>query len=446
MSDLGSGGSTFWGDKAIAPWVKILLWALNGITTIITICNVIYLRRQFPRVQDIPSKQLLEESMSNMSHKIVNGNITDISDLTASINQSMSRKEQAESQEFGTKRSESFFRKQSRYRSGIQKYFYVVSVIPCCVSYAGHYGARFPEEASWIFPGMNIAIGIGFLAFIRMMVMSCEGWSEIKKELIKKPDECESMKNRPIYGKCCRKCCCKPFFLKENAYEGLKQRILFCCLILVKPIINYIAAIFEIDYHTDDKDEKIVAYALKALTMFTTFIPLNVMKSFHASLLPYTRLRRSGIKRTLVGILAPVCQLQEVIVQFVWAHWVKPNRFPGVDDTYAWCCAYGIILVIEMTIISSIITFVAYRPKDLRLWEYSQSFLIKHGYNDKMKDEEFLFGKTGIIDNIEEPVPDGAYVNNLNDETSLNVSMDSRISKTSSIANITDLRNQPLLH
>ena len=143
---------------------------------------------------------------------------------------------------------------------------------------------------------------------------------------------------------------------------------------------------------------------------------------------------------------APVCQLQEVIVQFVWAHWVKPNRFPGVDDQYEWCCAYGIILVIEMTIISTIITFVAYRPKDLRLWEYSQSFLSKHGYNDKMKDEEFLFGKRGIIDNIEEPVPDGAYVNNLNDETSINRSMDSRISKTSSIANITDLRNEPLIN
>lgn len=291
---MSGGGSTFWGDKALAPWVKIMLWVLNVITTIITIANVIYLRRQFPKVKDIPSKGLLESSMSSMSSKIVNGTIRDIESLTDSIN-SLQQEKMA--------RSESFFRRQSEYRSGIQKYFYVVSVIPCCVSYAGHYGARFPEEASWIFPGMNIAIGIGFLAFIRMMVMSCEGWQEIRKELIKKPDECESMKGRPIYRKCCKKCCCKPFFLKENAYEGLKQRILFCCLILVKPIINYIAAIFEIDYHSSDKDQKIVAYALKALTMFTTFIPLNVMKSFHASLLPYTRLRRSGIKRTLVGVL-----------------------------------------------------------------------------------------------------------------------------------------------
>ena len=279
-----SGRSTFWGDRALASWIKILLWVLNAITTVITICNVIYLRRAFPRVQDIPSKTLLEESISTMSHKIVNGNITDISDLRESINQSLQQRHQQQQQEEqnGTQerkpqRSESFFYIQSQYRAGIQKYFYVVSVIPCCVSYAGHYGARFPEVAIWIFPALNIAIGIGFLAFIRMMVMSCEGWSEIKKELIKKPDECESMKGRPLYRKCCRKCCCKPFFLKENAYEGLKQRILFCCLILVKPIINYIAAIFEIDYHSSSKDQQIIAYALKTLTMFTKFIPLNVM-------------------------------------------------------------------------------------------------------------------------------------------------------------------------
>ena len=114
-----------------------------------------------------------------------------------------------------------------------------------------------------------------------------------------------------------------------------------------------------------------------------------------------------------------------------------------------------------MTIISAIITFVAYRPKDLRLWEYSESFLQKHGYKNHMKDEEFLFGKAGIIDNIEEHVPESAFVHNnnnnnnnnlqyandINIEHSLNRSMDSRISKTSSISHsITDLRSKPLLN
>eukprot|EP00483_Globobulimina_turgida_P001642 UN01644 len=205
---------------------------------------------------------------------------------------------------------------------------------------------------------------------------------------------------------------------------------------------------FEIDYHSDTNNKQMVAYALKALTMFTTFIPLNVMRSFHGALLPYTRVRRSSIKRTLVGILAPVCQLQEVCIQFVWGHWDIAG-FDGIDDKYKWCCAYGIILVIEMTFISMIITFVAYRPKDLRLWEYSEAFLRKHGYKGSMKDEEFLFGKNGIIGNVEEAVPPqeayDAYGHNQGDKFMLNASMDSRVSVASHTHNnsgITDLRTR----
>ena len=116
-----------------------------------------------------------------------------------------------------------------------------------------------------------------------------------------------------------------------------------------------------------------------------------------------------------------------------------------MDQQYQWCCAYGIILVIEMTIIASIITFVAYRPKDLRLWEYSESFLKKHGYQNHMKDEEFLFGKSGIIDNIEEHVPDQAYIADVAYNTEH--SMDSRQSNNQSRSknyNI-NLRKQPLI-
>ena len=146
--------------------------------------------------------------------------------------------------------------------------------------------------------------------------------------------------------------------------------------------------------------------------------------------------------------IAPVCQIQEICVQFAWGHWAIPG-FSGIDDTYKWCCAYGIILVVEMTFISMIITFVAYRPKDLRLWSYSEGFLQKHGYKNTMKDEEFLFGASGIIDNVEESVPDQAYVADL----SIEKSMDSRImSKRFSIngPGMVDLRRsnnkkQPLM-
>eukprot|EP01083_Nonionella_stella_P016328 45625_1 len=417
---MSTGNATFFGDTALADWVKLLLWILNLFTTIITLFNLYYLKTTFPKVKDIPSKQSIEDSISIMSHKLMDSNFEDIMDMTHSLDISEAHSERRT-------RLDSFMHRQSRNRSEIQKYFYVVSIIPCCVSYAGHYGARFPEDASWIFPGMNIAIGIGFLAFIRMMVKSCEGWHQIRKELIQNADECDSCKARPMYGKCCRRCCCKPCFLKENAYEGLKQRILICCLILVKPVINYIEVIFEIDYHSTTKDQRIISYTLRSLTMFTTFIPLNVMRSFHATLLPYTRVRRTAIKRTLVAFLAPVCQIQEVCVQFIWAHW-NIAGFDGIEDKYRWCCAYGMILVVEMTIVSCLITFVAYRPKDLRLWEYSESFLRKHGYKNTMTDEDFLFGDAGIIDNIEEPLPNRTY----NSDLSMNQSMESRISNNPS--------------
>ena len=78
--------------------------------------------------------------------------------------------------------------------------------------------------------------------------------------------------------------------------------------------------------------------------------------------------------------------------------------------------------MIEMTIVSMVITSWAYRPRDLRLWEYPEHFLRKNGYHDKMKDDEFLFGTSGIIDNLEEHVPADAYIR----DNSL-VSMDSRL-------------------
>ncbi len=107
-----------------------------------------------------------------------------------------------------------FVRRQSDYRAGIQKHF---------LSYAGHYGALFPEDAAYIFPGMQTAIGIDFLAFIRMMVMSCEGWNEIKKEFIVLPESC---KTRPMYKKCCLRCGCKPFCSKQNAYKGMLHSLI----------------------------------------------------------------------------------------------------------------------------------------------------------------------------------------------------------------------------
>lgn len=169
------GHATFYGDKELEGWVKGLLWTLNGFTAIITILNLLYLRLEFPRVKDLPSKNQLESSMLESTQSMINDygkmSISAFSELSQSTLDSMSRSRVVRSDTFIERH-----RGRSQYRGRIQKYFYVVSTIPCFVSFAGHYGAAYPEDASWIFPTMNIAIGIGFLAFIRMMVMSCEGW------------------------------------------------------------------------------------------------------------------------------------------------------------------------------------------------------------------------------------------------------------------------------
>ena len=69
--------------------------------------------------------------------------------------------------------------------------------------------ARYPHESIWIFPGMNIAIAIAYLLFIRMLIISCDGWQKIKCILINEKDECKSY--IPCYNKCVKKIFCTCF-------------------------------------------------------------------------------------------------------------------------------------------------------------------------------------------------------------------------------------------
>merc|ERR1712083_561502 len=102
-------------------------------------------------------------------------------------------------------------------------------------------------------------------------------------------------------------------------------------------------------------DEKIT-YILRALAMITTVIPLKTMESFHKALLPYTRMRRSTIKRVFVSFLGPICQMQQVILGIAFKTFETRS---GVEYRYEWVEWYGMVMCLEM-LVSSIFTIYAF--------------------------------------------------------------------------------------
>eukprot|EP01084_Bolivina_argentea_P278491 475787_1 len=322
-------------DPHLPEWASNLLFILNGATAIITCFNVLYLRYKAPRIENRGWNSLTRRSVVSIGGP----------------------------EEFRSLHTYS-------YRKAIQKYFYLIAVIPLFVSITGHFGARFPHESIWIFPGMNIVIAIAYLLFIRMMVISCDGWYKVRAILVDKPDECKSY--IPFYQKCVKQLCCK-CFLRKNAYIGLKQRMMLCLLIFLKPVINYSTAVYEYD-QSSFTNNIYMQYMFKLLAIATTVIPLKSMDSFHCALLPYSRLRRSTIKRAFVSFLGPVCQFQQTAlgIAFIMFHFDEFAK--TIDAKYKWTVAYGILLCVEM-LIFSLITIYPFNPQDLRLWEYSEGFL-----------------------------------------------------------------------
>ena len=151
--------ATIYGYAELDYWVIILLFSLNGLTFIITIFNLFYLHNTFPKIENRAWDSNYKKTMDNLVSNI----------------------------------------EQDQYRQAIEKYFYFIAIIPLFVSFTCHYGARFPGESVWIFPGMNIIIAIAYLLFIRMMIISCGGWINVEAQLYPQKDECHSCKNKRIY-------------------------------------------------------------------------------------------------------------------------------------------------------------------------------------------------------------------------------------------------------
>ena len=174
-------------DPALSQWASNILWFFNGTTALITLLNVAYLRFKVPNVRKRAWNHRERKSIASIDN--------------FAYTQSLQR---------------------YQHRKSIEKYFYLIAVVPLFVSICSHFGARFPVESIWIFPGMNIAIGVAYLLFIRMMIVSCDGWHKVRALLRDEPDECKSW--IPCYHTCVRRIFCR-CFLRDNAFIGLKQRI-----------------------------------------------------------------------------------------------------------------------------------------------------------------------------------------------------------------------------
>ena len=337
------------GDPHLSTWISDLLFILNILTFIVTIFNLIYLRYKVPNITNRSWNSVTRRSVISI----------------------------ASAEEF--RGLNTYF-----YRKAIEKYFYFISIIPLFVSISCHFGARYPHESIWIFPGMNIVIAIAYLLFIRMLIISCDGWEKIKCILINEEDECKSY--IPFYKTCIKKIFCK-CFLRKNAFIGLKQRMYLCLLIMLKPVVNYIVAYWEYDKSSFTNSNIYLSYFFKFLALLTTVIPLKCMESFHCALLPHTRLRRSTIKRVFISFLSPIVQLQQTIMSIAFNifHFDDDISFGNIEAKYEWTVIYGLLLSIEM-LIFSLITIYPFNPKDLRLWQYSESLLKQ----DQITNIEFM--------------------------------------------------------
>ena len=144
---------------------------------------------------------------------------------------------------------------------------------------------------------------------------------------------------------------------------------------MLKPMVNYVTAVWEFD-HSALTEHPSMSYLLKAMALLTTVIPLKTMESLHCALLPMTRMRRSTIKRVYVSFLGPIVQIQQTVLGVAFSLWHFDEAAYSRDITakYRWVVWYGLLLGAEM-VLFSLMTVFPFNPRDLRLWQYSETLI-----------------------------------------------------------------------
>ena len=301
---------------SLYPWVTVIFWIMNISTFIITILNIFYLYKYLPNKKNEDNNTYI-------------------------------------------------------YRQSICKYYYIITIIPVLVSGVCHYGAIYPAVSIWIYPAMNIMVAISWILFLRVMVLSCDGWSNIEKILSEQQDECPSCLKRKCYLKCGKKLFCK-LCLRGNAYLGLERKGHLCYLIMLKPIANYSSNYFLYGPHYGSSFYLYLSTIMRIIMAFTTIVAKQNMVSLHLTLLPYTRLKKSLRKRKFVGFLSPIIQLQQLVFGLIFDY-VYFKGFGDIQQKYTSVIGFGIFLCFEMLICSVFVTKCIFNPEELKLWDDERS-------------------------------------------------------------------------
>ena len=401
-------------DQGLLHWDLLSLLLINGLTTLVTLVNTIYLNHSLSVLALVkqtsyltradtnkirghvskgptPTKPRKKSYESNLSANIsvltkspVTTQPTSIINTNPNLPTTL-MPPRSPKRQHNHNNNKAFNASWNKNR--VITYFKIVPFIPLFISYVAFYGAIFPEQAIWILPFVNIVIGFIFLKYIKMLIISCDGWIVVRHYLEAKRDICcrtysdhsrphrrinwrRSKKNNRSNANSPRKeskggCC-----IKSNGYKGLKYKIKLCYLILLKPILNYATAYLQYYYSMN-----YISYILKGLTIITCIIPIQMMRTIHSMLKPYSKMSHTHIKMVIVVCLSPICQLQQAFISLIFQLDIIPETDKSLfinqdlDIKYQWATVYGLIICVEMFIISIIITWKAFPASDLMLWD-----------------------------------------------------------------------------
>ena len=95
----------------------------------------------------------------------------------------------------------------------VRRFFKSIILIPFAMSLICNAGAQYPTYAIWIITSFNLVLAIQFVLYLKMIVLSCDGWDTMKHILYNEEDACPT--NPRCFCKCCK---------RENLYEG-KERV-----------------------------------------------------------------------------------------------------------------------------------------------------------------------------------------------------------------------------
>eukprot|EP01084_Bolivina_argentea_P257050 432967_1 len=313
-------------------WQTWTLTILNITTFILTICNLIYLRRNMPKAHT----PQINQHNKPLLHELPSASLPPL------------RRQ---------KSIESIYL--SQWRNKVIYFFYIMPLIPMLLAFASHYGAQYPEQSIWIFPALDIIVVFAFLSFMKMIILSCDGMHVLRFYL-------EPLEDTSAKCKCGK---------KSNAYIGFKKRFKFAYLIIIKPIVDYTFSYFEY-FYGNTNFENTFRYTLKLLIIICTCFPATGIKMFHHSCYKYSRMKRTNIKTNFIVYLAPGVQLQQLLISFLFNINIIPG-FDNVKQKFRWCCLYGMIMCFEMVIFASMVSFFVFNPNDLMLWDDTDILL--HG-------------------------------------------------------------------